>query len=319
MITLKDSTIPERKVNGGVVRVVKVEDEHTSGFSVEWTNFPKIQTDSTLKIDFSKTRLELNMGLPLTFLKGMRVFELGCGPGRFTEQFAKYADEVVAVDLSDAIYSNSTLGAPNVLHIKADLMDVPELTEPIDLVFCRGVIKHTVSPRDTIKKLFTYARPGGLVIFDVYKKHSWHWRTFKYFWRPVVQRLWSAEVFNKYTMKHGAWLYTLNERVTKFISYIPPLNWIFIRTPFYIGHSYDREYPLLTREQKIETFKADLIDALYANHDQPMTPQEVIDCTAEIGQLPYSYDKERNHFRYVKSDSHAPVKVKFTRNGVVRV
>jgi SAM-dependent methyltransferase len=278
-----------------------------------------VQVDSQLGANLSRSRLELNLGFPLEFLKGMNVLELGSGPGRFTEHFVAHARSVVAVDLSEAIFHNSALGRENLLALQADLMEVPKLSEPIDLVFCRGVIQHTASPRDSIRQLFEYARPGGLVIFDVYKKESWDWRSYKYFWRPFFQKNIPLESFGKFLKRHGKALYRFHHVWLGVLSALPPLKFLFSRTPLYIHRNWDKEYPNLTSEQRIAIFEHEFIDAWYAHYDQPMTPNEVLATTSAFGQLPYSYDLQRNHFRYVRKEGANPVAARFTKNGALPV
>jgi 2-polyprenyl-3-methyl-5-hydroxy-6-metoxy-1,4-benzoquinol methylase len=295
------------------------DQEHTTSFGYEWTSFPRVQTDSSLGVNLSLSRLELNLGFPARFLKGMAVLELGSGAGRFTEHFATYAKAVVTVDLSDSIYHNAALGTKNVVALKCDLMKVPELSAPIDLVFCRGVIQHTVSPAATIRRIFDYVRPGGLVIFDVYKKHAWDGRSFKYFWRPFFKQRVPLIQFGAYLQKNGEWLYRTHHRVFRFLDAVRPVRWLVERTPLYLGRDWDSDFPNLTHAARVEMFKADLIDALYAEYDQPMTPEEVLAVTSSFGQVPYSYDLGRNHFRYVKNESMAPLKARFTKNGALPV
>lgn len=319
MIAVKDE--PKKRVSGaegsGEVLVYAEDQKHTTSFGYEWTAYSRVQTDSTLGKNLSRSRLELNLGFPLEFLDGMTVLELGCGPGRFTEHFAKYAKQVVAVDMSDAIFFNIALGKNNVLALKADLMHVPPLNEPIDLVFCRGVIQHTVSPRDTIHRLFEYAKSDGLVIFDVYKKLPGDWRSFKYFWRPYFKRMLSVQRFDIFLTQHGHRLYTMHHAFLKFVRAIPPLRWVLERTPFLLTTDWDQQYPNLSSAQRLAMFQADLIDALYAEYDQPMTPGEVLATTAAFGQLPYSYDLGRNQFRYKRCMQEAPIRARFTRNGAL--
>ncbi len=301
------------------VSVYSKGEEHTTSFGYEWTTYSRVQSDAELNANISRSRLELNLGFPLEFLKGMNVLELGCGPGRFTEHFVQHAKSVVAVDLSNAIFHNSALGHRNLLAIKANLMEVPPLSEPIDLVFCRGVIQHTASPQDSLRRLFDYVRPEGLVIFDVYKKEPWHWRSFKYFWRPFFQKYISLEKFDRFITRHVVRLYAIHHASLRVLSTLRPLKWILMKTPLYLSNNWEEEFPNLTIAQKHELFKADLIDALYSHYDQPMTAREVLDTTAAIGQLPYSYDLMRNQFRYKKSDSTESIQARFTKNGALRM
>lgn len=292
---------------------------YTDSFGYEWKNYPRTYSDETLGLALSKSRLELNLGFPLEFLRGMNVLEIGCGAGRFTEQFVKYAKSVVAVDASEAIYVNSAIGAVNATFIQADLMEIPPLSEEIDLVFCRGVLQHTESPHLSLQKLFSYARDGGLVIFDVYKKHPWDWRSFKYFWRPFFGKYVSLQRFNIFITQHVKFLYKLHHFLLRLFGYLGPFKRLLVATPLYLSMNWERQYPQVSVENRYEIFKNEMIDMLYAHYDQPMYPEEVINTTALIGQIPYSYDVDRNHFRYKKTAMERPMKVRITKNGVFEV
>ncbi|MCI0542523.1 class I SAM-dependent methyltransferase [bacterium] len=300
-------------------KVLKFADEkYTKTFGYEWTNYSRTYSDSALETNLSKSRLELNLGFPLEFLKGMNVLELGCGAGRFTEQLAREARHVVAVDLSEAVYSNVALGLPNVTFLQADILDIPKMSEPIDLVFCRGVVQHTQYPDKTLKRFFDYVRDDGFVIFDVYKKHSNDWRSFKYFWRPFFQKYISVEEFDSCIKKHDKRLYAFHHAFLKIFN-LPLIRRIMQATPLYLSMNWEKQYPHLSKIQRLEIFKNELIDMLYSHYDQPMTPDEVIQMLAEIGQIPYSYDTERNHFRYKKNKNKSPLKVRRTKNGVFAI
>jgi hypothetical protein len=90
-------------------------------------------------------------------------------------------------------------------------------------------------------------------------------------------------------------------------------------TPLYVSTDWDKEYPMLDHTQRVEIFKTEMVDALYAHYDAPMSPREVIDALAEIGQRPYSYDQQRNQYRCRKTESSAPIKVVMVKHGVFRV
>src|SRR6185312_14947990 len=93
------------------------------------------------------------------------------------------------VDPSPAIFVNAALGAENLIPCRADLFDIPIKREAIDVVFCRGVVQHTVSPKRAIGKLFSYVKPGGLVLFDVYPLKWYTPLVTKYWLRPFTRQI----------------------------------------------------------------------------------------------------------------------------------
>jgi len=289
---------------------------HTSSFGYEWSRYSRTYSDVILGAPISKSYLEALLGFPLEFLKGMNILEIGCGAGRFTEILADYAKHVVAVDLSRAVYVNAALGRQNVTLAQADLLDVPEFSEPIDLVFCRGVLQHTKNPHESMRRLFDYCRNDGLVIFDIYKKYWWDKFNFKYFWRPILKRFVPIEKFDVFINRNGKSLYYFHHLYLKIVSHIPIFRTIIGKTPLYFGINWEKKYPFLTQSQRLEAFKNELVDTFYAEYDQPMTASEVIHTLSEIGEIPYSYDTVRNYFRYKKLGKNTPINIRITKNGV---
>lgn len=289
---------------------------YADSFGYEWKRYRRTYVDSVLGSDLSKARIELNLGFPLELLRDMEVLEIGCGAGRFTEHLVKHAKQVTAVDYSEAVFHNAALGAPNLTAIRADVLAMPKFSAGFDLVFCRGVLQHTRDPRLSMKALFQLVRPGGLVIFDVYKKNPGAWRSFKYFFRPIVQRFVPIERFDAYLDKHGERLYDLHHRILRAVNRFGLVRRLVGLTPFYLSVNWENEYGILSKTQRIEIFKNEMIDMLYAHFDQPMTPNEVFATLAEVGQRPYSYDLLRNHFRCERAASMEPIRVRVTKNGV---
>jgi SAM-dependent methyltransferase len=288
-------------------------------FGYLWEKYNRTYTDSVLGANVSLSRLEAVLGFPVEFLKGMNVLEVGCGAGRFTEHFAKYAKAVVAVEMSSAIKDNVALDASNVLPLQADLTELPKFSEPIDLVFMRGVLQYTPDPKKTLSALFSYVREGGLVIFDVYKKTGAEWRNPKYFWRPFFRKYIPAKKCNDFISRHDVFLYKTHHRFLKIVDAIPFLRPIISRTPFYLSTNWNNAYPNLNKKQRIEIAKNEIMDVLYPEYDNPLTTEEVVNILASIGQIPYSHDNYRNQFRIKKQAGSKPIKVRITKNGVLPV
>ena len=312
----KPLEIVKGKDGGEVLRFCE-EENYSDPFGYEWEHYSTTYTDSTLGENLSESRLELNLGFPLEFLKGMNVLEIGCGQGRFTEHLVKHAKHVVAVDMSYAIYHNIALPAKNITAVRADLHKLPKFEEKFDLVFCRGVLQHTSNPRASMKKLFDYAKDEKYVIFDIYKSGRGRWTNFKFFWRPILQKTVSIEKFDGFINRHENFLYNQHHRNLKIVKFFRPVEYVLERTPLLYNKNFNDDYSNLDKNQRIEIAKNEMIDMFYAGYDQPMSPEEVVETLAEIGQRPYSYDIYRNHFRCRKNADMKPIKVKMTKNGVL--
>lgn len=290
---------------------------YADSFGYEWKTYNRTYSDASLGARVSSSRIEHLLGFPLELLSGMTVLEVGSGAGRFTEHLVPYAKQVIASDLSEAVYINGALGAPNLLALQADIYAMPSFSEPVDLVICRGVVQHTPDPRKTIRTLFDLVRPGGLVVFDVYRRTGVEWRNFKYFWRPIIQRRWSVEEFDAFINKHGETLYRWHHRLHRFWNSFKPLRYVIARTPLYWHMNWEHQYPQMTHAQRLAVFKNELVDMFYAHYDQPLTAGEVLEVLGSIGQKPYSYDIERNIFRCRNESAGRPLTLSFTKNGIV--
>jgi len=318
-VTPIDSPKQKIAIDDDPLKTVLVYTEgpnYADSFGYQWARFNGNYVDSAIGRNISGSRLELNLGFPLDFLDGMDVLEIGCGNGHFTEHLVKHAAHVTALDYSDAVFHNAALGAPNLTAVRADLLDMPKFSGSFDLVFCRGVIQHTSDPKRSLHALFDHVAPGGLVIFDVYRKNPGYRRTFKYFFRPLLQKHVPLEKFHAFIERHGERLYTQHHRFLRLCRSSRLLQGIANRIPV-LSTDWDKEYPTLSQAQRLEVFKNELIDGLYAHYDQPMTFGDVISALAEIGQRPYSYDGLRNHFRCRKSSSTKPLRIHVTKSGVL--
>lgn len=105
----------------------------------------------------------------LSSLKDARVFDLGCGSGRWSFFLKDRCRELVLVDFSDAIYvARENLRGPNqCLFFKADLLSLPFADDCADFVLCLGVLHHLPVPcLDAVRALRRLA--PRLLIFLYY-------------------------------------------------------------------------------------------------------------------------------------------------------
>jgi len=121
---------------------------------------------------------------------GKKVFEIGCGIGTDTINFARNGAEVTVAELSDE--------SLRVAEQRAEVFDVAdrvrffngnaeELTsfipvEEHDLVYSFGVIHHSPHPERILEQATSYLRTGGTLKVMVYNRRSWKvlWMVLKY-------------------------------------------------------------------------------------------------------------------------------------------
>jgi SAM-dependent methyltransferase len=156
-------------VIAGIPRFVP-QDNYASAFGHQWNAYRKTQLDSYTGTTITRSRLERCLGGSMHIVRGQRVLEAGCGAGRFTEILLSAGARVFACDLSNAVEANrQNCGqAPDYFVCQADIMNLPVEPASFDVVICLGVIQHTPNPEQTIARLSSYVRPGGLLVIDHY-------------------------------------------------------------------------------------------------------------------------------------------------------
>jgi SAM-dependent methyltransferase len=103
---------------------------------------------------------------------GMKVLDVGCGAGVMTSWFAKQVGpqgSVTAIDNSE-VQLNVTrkrLQKENISNVKTIVLsayDISELKEQFDFIYCRFVLHHLHSPRNTIKIFYDNLKPNGIYV-----------------------------------------------------------------------------------------------------------------------------------------------------------
>ena len=111
--------------------------------------------------------------------EGMKVLELGCGPGEVSELLSEIVGptgSVIAVDRSNEMLSVAEAnlkeaGRSNVRFVRADLNDAPGYLgdvdhSSLDVVAGRRVLMYLTSPDQVLASLLPWLREGGLVVFE---------------------------------------------------------------------------------------------------------------------------------------------------------
>lgn len=171
-------------VRDGIPRFVPHED-YTASFGFQWNRFEKTQ----LGLAATSERFGTETGWPRD-LQGQLVVEAGCGAGRFTSLAASTGARVVSLDASLAVEAakrNNPLAS--VTFLQADLRAIPLREGVADKLYCFGVLQHTPDPEESFRALLPCLKPGGEVVFDIYRLS---WRSAlagKYLLRVVTKRL----------------------------------------------------------------------------------------------------------------------------------
>ncbi len=94
----------------------------------------------------------------------MKVLEIGCGTGMFTEMFAASGADLTAVDLSEDLLAIARRrGIPNARFL-ARPFETCEVEGPFDAVIGSSVLHHLVL-EDALPRIFGLLAPGGRLSF----------------------------------------------------------------------------------------------------------------------------------------------------------
>ena len=272
------------------ITIYTSDDQGVKNFGKQWRDYRNVQIDSINKFSLSKDYLSEITLNDLSDFKNKNILEIGCGAGRFTEYFAKYAKLCVSIDLSDAVFFNVSKNNVNVKLAKANFLDL-EAKKKFDIVFCRGVIQHTPDPKQSIKKIHEFVKKNGLVIFDIYKMPKIGLFHPKYLlWRPLIQKLFTYEQFEDFLKKNIYWLLSLKRF----------LDILFFQKKFFSDclipiWDYNKKYKL-TKDQLKKLSILDTLDGLYAKYDKPMKYDQVKNILLKNKLHIVKSIKEKNYF-----------------------
>lgn len=201
----------------GIPRMVTEAGNYAASFGLQWNVYRQTQLDSYTGTSLSRERARRCLGeecwRALQSRPRSDVLEVGCGAGRFTEVLLSAGAHVTSVDLSSAVDANQANFPQGSHHriLQADVRHLPFEPGQFDVVFCLGVVQHTPSPEETIRKLYEQVKPGGWLVFDHYTYTlSWYTKSAGLF-RMVMRRLpperafeWSRRLVNLFFPMHRA-------------------------------------------------------------------------------------------------------------------
>lgn len=106
---------------------------------------------------------------------GMRVLDLGCGPGLISCELARMAapGQVTGVDLSPELLAEATrsaavAGLDNLGFQQGDVYDLRLEDEAFDFVYARFLFQHLARPEQVLGQALRVLRPGGIMaVVDV--------------------------------------------------------------------------------------------------------------------------------------------------------
>lgn len=164
---------------GSIPRFVDKE-YYSASFGYEWKKWSRVQFESEntggKMAGHTRRMFETVTGLAGDALKGKRVVEFGCGPGRFLDIVRSMGGTAVGIDLSMAVESarENFRDDADVLIVQGDVLNPPFRKGIFDAGYSIGVLHHTPDPRKGLERLCEVVKKNGLVACAVYSKGSFY-------------------------------------------------------------------------------------------------------------------------------------------------
>lgn len=162
--------------------------------------------DSVLRSHRQRTAANSAAYLLPSLRAGLKVLDVGCGPGTITVDFATRVapGRVVGVDIEARVLDEARehareRGVDNVEFVAGDFRTLDLPGAPFDVVHAHQVLQHLKDPVGALRKMAALARPGGGLVAardGIYSAFAW---------APDDQRLdrWLA-IYLAVTRRNGA-------------------------------------------------------------------------------------------------------------------
>ena len=136
--------------------------EVQDSFGQEWTRFPKILPEH--EKEFAQY-FDLTASLSM---RNWRIFDLGCGIGRWSYFLSKSCREIVLVDFSEAIFvaRQNLAKSDNALFFMGDIMNLPFRNNSADFAICLGVLHHL--PIEALRAVRAISRFSSRLLIYLY-------------------------------------------------------------------------------------------------------------------------------------------------------
>lgn len=264
-----------------VPRLVPAEN-YARNFGYQWNRYVETQYDRCNGTTRSRDRFLLTTGWPDS-LEGEVVLEAGSGAGRFTDVVLSTGATVVSFDYSSAVEANHRMNGdnPRLLLVQGDIFAPPVKEGIFDRVFCMGVLQHTPDPERAFRSLPRFAKPGGSIAIDVYRKSGrlaglWTWlKSYRRFhW---LTRHWKVERVHAITRTYINVIWPLVKPIWK-LPYKPfkPLHKALVVLFLVQDEFWRRGHAVSDRFQK-DWLVLHLVDQLAAYYDSPQKPATVLE------------------------------------------
>lgn len=127
---------------------------------------------------------------------GMKVGEIGCGPGRGTMYLVQNSLDVTALDLSRTSIALARGRAPDVGFVQGSNLDLPFADATFHLVVSDGVIHHTPDAYRAFVENVRVLKPGGHFYLGVYNRRRYYYYIYTYIGSLVrrIESVWLGRI-----------------------------------------------------------------------------------------------------------------------------
>ncbi len=106
-------------------------------------------------------------------IAGLRLLDVGCGTGRFSERARRRGARVVAMDLGPRLLE-ITLDKADIWPVVGDGLMLPFKDEGFDVVVSSEMIEHTTNPAAAVREMARVLKPRGRLVLTCPNK-AWLW------------------------------------------------------------------------------------------------------------------------------------------------
>lgn len=99
-------------------------------------------------------------------LSGMKILDVGCGPGVHVHEYRRRGAEVFAIDPSEKLLAIAKQRNPDVVFEVASVYEIP-FTDKFDIVTCSLVLDHVKRLAVAMKELKRVLKRGGIIFVSL--------------------------------------------------------------------------------------------------------------------------------------------------------
>lgn len=153
--------------------IARIRDYQLRTFDFQWKQLPyheEFLTNPAWR-ERSVADVAARVDVDPEWFRGKKILDCGCGPGRHAWTFGRLGAEVEAFDMSDsglAAARRDCAEFPHVRFSKHDILEPLPFPRDYDLVWCYGVIHHTIDPTKALENIARHVKPAGSLYLMVY-------------------------------------------------------------------------------------------------------------------------------------------------------